>query len=214
MNGSHAMRTSHPHAWEREQLKIIFQYSLMLFASLVLGWILPRFFSQTLWQEAYQALLHHISPTDSPGDMPTLLKTAWMFSKPMLLCIGAVFVFSFSSLSCLITDGLLVYLGARTGCALSLLYAMLRTANDAALASPAILPFLFVLFRVALAAMFLIFSVYMAKHSYRLRIYSREGRPLFHPKTLLTLIVHTALCATICFLLHFLYAYSICLVSK
>ena len=202
MNGSYTRNDFHPSTRHREQIKIIFQYSLMLLAALVAGWILPRFFPETLWQESYQAVIFHFSPTASKI---TLIQTAYTFAKPILICIAAIFVFAFSSLNCLITDGILVYLGARIGCSLSVLYAMLRsTTTDAPSASDC---FLFVLFRLLLVAFFLSFAIRMASYSYRLRIYSREGRTLFEPKTVWALILHTLLGAAICLGLHVLYGY-------
>ncbi len=207
MNGSNTRNGLRPHAWEREQIKIIFQYSLMLLAALVAGWLLPRFFSESVWQKAYQMVDFHFSPTDSHQ----IWKTVYVFAKPTLFCIAAVFVFSFSSLNCLVTDGVLVYLGARTGCALSVLYTMFQNVTSPPSAFDC---FLFVLFRLLVLAIFFVFSVHMAKYSYRLRIYSQEGRTLFHPQTVLGLIVHTVLCGAMCFALHFLYGYSMYLVSK
>ena len=56
--------------------------------------------------------------------------------------------------------------------------------------------------------------VKMAKLSYRMRIYSVQGRTLFHPKTVMEWLLKTLLCILGLFILHLLYGYSIYLVSK
>lgn len=210
MNGSTIRNRMRRHTWEREYVKIALQYALMLLAAFVAGWLLPRFFSETLWQNVYERVFFHFSPVNPQP----IMQTAYRFAKPLLICVLAIFIFSFSSLTCLVSDGFLVYLGARTGCACSVLYAFLQAMNSQTDAPLPMACFLFVLFHLLLLIGFFLFSLCMAKYSYRLRVYSKEGRTLFHPATVLMLILHTVVCAALFFLLHVLYSYGIYLLSK
>ena len=92
MNGSTTRSRMPPHSWAREYVKIALQYALMLLASFIAGWILPRFFSEALWKSVYEQMSFHFSPIDPQP----ILQTAYRFAKPMLVCIAAIFIFSFS----------------------------------------------------------------------------------------------------------------------
>lgn len=210
MSGAYTGITRRPPILVREKTKIIFQYSLMLSASIVAGWILPRFFGESLWQYANQAITAHFSlPFSNLEGVSAILKITYSYFLPMLACVALIAVFSFSSLSCLVTDGVLIYLGMRTGCSLSVLVSLLKQASLDILAL-----FLFVLFHLLLLSLFWIYSIQAAKYSYQLRVYSKDGRALFPKRVVGALLLHTVLCAAALFLLHLLYEYSIYLVSK
>ena len=199
-------------AREREYRKIVFQYGLMLLASLVAGWLLPRLLSDALWERALASISAHFTPSLKGGKV--LFHTVFSFFWPTFLCIITVAVFSFSSLNCLITDGVLVYLGMRTGCTVSMLYSLFRTTASLSYRPSLLLLFVFVLFKLVLLFIFTSYAVRMAQYAYRLRTYSEEGRTLFHPRTVGALILHFSLCSFVTFLLHFLYVCTIDFVSK
>ena len=202
-------------AWDREQIKIIFQYAVMLVASWVAGWLLPHFFSETLWQMARETISTHFElPFSSLTNLHEVLLAVYGFFKPTLICIGLVGIFSFSSLNCLATDCVLVYLGMRTGCTVSVLYAFSQDTAPLSYHTGAFRLFVFILFKLLVLVFFAVYAVRTAKLSYRLRVYSQEGRTLFHPQTVWALLLQIALCALFLFALHLLYGYSICLVSK
>ena len=213
MTGSNTKSASS--AWKREQMKIVFQYALMLIASWVLGWILPRFLGDSLWQEAERAISTHFTlPFAELKSLKELLAVTYRFCLPVLICTAIVCIFSFSSLSCLVTDGVLVYLGARTGCTVSMLYTFSRSTPSLSYQAPPLTFFLFLLCKLLLLVFFFIYSVRMAKYAYRLRFYSQEGRTLFHPHTVWSLLAQTLLCMLVMFMIHLLYGCSIYLVSK
>ncbi len=215
MNGGYATPAKRAHAWEREQTKIIFQYGLMTIASWVAGWLLPRFLGEGLWQSAENAIATHFAlPFSAMTNAKELLYAVYAFFLPTLLCISIVGIFSFSSLNCLVSDGVLVYLGMRTGCTVSLLYSFFRSSTALSYRLDSLQWFLFILFKLLVLTVFFVYAVRMAKYSYRLRIYSQEGRTLFHPQTVGALLLQFALCTLVLFLLHLLYGCSIYLVSK
>ena len=187
----------------------------MLVASAVAGWILPRFFGDKIWQTVQTSLSSHFeSPFSNLESWDTILHAGFSFFKPSLVCIGVVAVFSFSSLNCLITDGILIYLGMRTGCALSVLHCFSREITPVFYHPNSLACFVFVLFQLLFIVFFTVYAIEMAKISYRMRIYSVQGRTLFHPKTVMEWLLKTLLCILGLFIFHVLYGYSIYLVSK
>ena len=204
MNGFYTAPVRTSYLWEREQRKIVFQYGLMLLASFVAGWILPRLLTEALWQQAQTSIATHFTPSPTSGK--ALFQTAYSFFVPTFLCIIAVAVFSFSSLNCLVTDGVLIYLGMRTGCTVSMLYALLQGSPSLSYRPPFLSVFVFLLLKLLLLLLFAIYSIRMAKYAYRLRTYSKEGRTLFHPRTVGAIIWHFSLCSSVLFLLHLLYS--------
>ena len=215
MNGTYTIFQKRASSYEREYFKIIFQYTLMLVASGIAGWILPRFFGEELWTVAQRAVSSHFSlPFSELFGPRAIFHAIFIFFKPCLICIGMVAIFSFSSLNCLISDGVLIYLGMRTGCAFSVLYTVSRGIVPNSYQTSPLCVFLFVLFKLLLIFFFAVYAIQAAKHSYRMRIYSKEGRALFPKKTILALLWHTILCVATLFLLHLLYGYAIYLVSK
>lgn len=212
MNGSYTSSVSSSYIWERERRKIVFQYALMLLASWIAGWILPRFLSNTLWQQAQASVSTHFMPSLASGK--ALFQTAYSFFIPTFLCIIVVALFSFSVLNCLVTDGVLIYLGMRTGCTVSILYSLFRGIPSLSYRPSLLGIFIFVLFKLLLLLIFASYAIRMAKYAYRLRIYSKVGRTLFHPNTVGALICHFTICTVVLFLLHLLYIYSIYFASK
>lgn len=215
MNRAYTAFSKRSLPWEREQLKIMFQYALMLVAASIAGWILPRFLSDGVWQSAQTAIASHFdAPFVELNSTRQAVSKVFSFFCPTLVCVGMVGIFSFSSLSCLISDGVLVYLGMRTGCTVSMLFAMSNGSTPFPYRPEPVCVFLFILFKLLLLFFFFIYAVQAAKQAYQMRRYSKEGRTVFEPQTVGILLLQTLLCVAVLFLLHLLYAYSIYFVSK
>ena len=215
MSGAYTRITRHPRVHVREKTKIIFQYTLMVIAAAIAGWLLPRFFGDALWQKASQAITAHFSlPFSALEGIGVILQRVYSYFKPTLLCIILVAVFSFSSLSCLVTDCVLIYLGMRVGCSLSVLSSLAKGATIVSSPPGTVCRFLFVVFQLLLVVIFWLYSLRAAKYSYELRVYSKEGRALLPKKAVGALLLYTTLYTIMLFLLHALYGYSIYLVSK
>ncbi len=215
MNGANTIFSRRPYFHERERLKIIFQYTLMVVASCVAGWILPRFFGEALWQDIGKAVSKHFDhPFSALDGIGAVVHTVYSYFKPTLVCIGIVAIFSFSSLSCLVSDGILVYLGIRVGCALSILISIFQESSPIPYRPSSLCVFFFILFHLLWLVFFWLYSIQAAKYSYQLRMYSKEGRAIFPKKAVGALAISTLLCAISLFLLHLLYGFSIYLVSK
>lgn len=196
-----------------EQIKIGFQYILMLTAALVLGWLLPRFFSDSFLEAAQSGVYRHFAlPFSSFADIGNVLRALLRFFAPTGIALVIVFLFSFSSLSCLVTDGVLIYLGMRTGCTLSVLW-RLRGASVESFHLGNIHLFVFSFFKFLILFIFLLYAFYMARYAYQLRKYSQSGRTLFPPKTVAALIVCMFAAGGMLFVLHAIYGYLIYLLS-
>ena len=215
MNGTYHPSATSAWIWRREQIKIIFQYSLMLVASVIAGGLLPRFLGDRAWQSALHAVTVHFDLSFSlPIAAKEFFYTVYTFFLPTLICVGIVGIFSFSSLNCLITDGVFVYLGMRTGCTISVLCTLFRRNMLESLHFGFFKLFIFLLFKLLLLAFFMLYAVQMSKYAYRLRVYSKEGRTLFHPQTVFALLGKVILCSTVLFALHLLYGCLIYFISK
>jgi len=215
MNGANTIYSRRPYVHERERLKIVFQYTLMVVASFVAGWILPRFFGDALWQDIGKTLSTHFDvPFSALDGGRAIMSAVFSYVKPTLVCIGIVAVFSFSSLSCLVSDIVLVYLGMRAGCTLSILTSALKEDPKISYRPSSLCVFFFVLFTLLVIVIFWFYSIQAAKSSYQLRRYSKEGRAIFSKKAVGILAFHTLWCTVLLFLLHLLYAFSIYFVSK
>ena len=215
MNDVYTPPSDRTHPEMREQLKIIFQYSLMLVSSFVGGAILPRLLGPEFWSMAETSVSTHFAlPFDGIKGLGSILKITFSYFKPDFWCVLLVGIFTFSSLSCPVSDGVLLYLGARTGCSISVLYTLVKGNTQAAYQPTAFCFFLFAVFKLLLLACFLTYSVRMAQYAYRLRIYSKEGRVLFEPKAVWNCLLQMITATSILFVLHLLYGASIYFVSK
>ena len=191
--------------WEIERFKIGFQYVLMIAASLVMGWLLPSFAGNSVTQNHIKILEQHFSlPFASLSSHTDIAAYILGFSLPTLLCVAAIFVFSFSSLVCLVSDGTLIFLGMRTGYTTSLLFFVLRnSATDTAIGWGHFL--LVLLFRSILLIVITFYAFRATEYSYRMRRYTAIGRASPQPATVLLLLGYTLLISLLLFALHAAY---------
>ena len=98
MSGAYTRITRHPRVHVREKTKIIFQYTLMVIAAAIAGWLLPRFFGDALWQKASQAITAHFSlPFSACEGIIDAGKLLLRYSLFQYICAIIILVASFTS---------------------------------------------------------------------------------------------------------------------
>ena len=211
MNGSDRKPQSNTgvaQAWRLERFKIGFQYALTLAAALVMGWLLPHLWGNTIADWQMEAIEKHFSlPFASLSTVSQALSFVASFAAPTLLCFLIVFLFSFSSLNCLINNGVLVYLGMRTGYTFSVLIRIVTQVPPTAYQPGWICLGIFVIFKFALLLLIFRYAFRSSEYSYYLRMYSQSGRALFHPRTVCMLMGYSILISIAVFAAHALYGW-------
>lgn len=198
-----------------ERFKIGFQYTLTLVASLILGYLLPRFLGSELESWQIDALTRHFAlPFASLSTLPQMLGVILSFAAPSLFCLVIIFLFSFSSLNCLMNNGVLIYSGMRTGYTFSVLVSLLGDGVSATYQPGAFRFAVFIAFKILLLLLMLRYAFRSSDYSYHLRRYSASGRPFLHAKTILTLTGYTILIAVAVFAVHMLYVWILYLLSS
>ncbi len=217
MNGSAykpQINTTVAQAWRLERFKIGFQYTLVLLASLIVGWLWANASDVPVTQEQLEGILRHFA---SPlASLPSLREAApfvLSFAASTLLCVAIVFLFSFSALNCLINNGILIYFGIRTGYTVAILRWGLMHSETFAAQIGWGRWVLFLLFKLALATAFWVFCFRASEHSCYLRMYSESGRAVLHPKTVLSLCALTLWIACIVTGLYAFYMWLLYIIS-
>ncbi|MBE6576673.1 MAG: hypothetical protein E7653_00870 [Ruminococcaceae bacterium] len=149
-----------------EKIKILFQFAIMLIASIVLGVCLARVISIDLRSTATANILRHFSPqgTKGVGDFLEYLR----YSAFDVIVVVLLVIFSFSFINYIISDIVIVMYGAKLGIASSLLLAIPEVrAFDR---------FVFFTFKPLLLILIVLFSYKMALFSLEIRRFSNNGR--------------------------------------
>lgn len=194
-------------AWKIERLKFGFQYALTLLSALALGLLLFRAVGDSFlpsWQSEIVARHFSLPFSSRPTFFPVLSVTISL-TLPVLLGMGIVLLFCFSSLNCLLNDLVLIYFGMRTGYTVSVLLSALFDSSEAVYPVSWIEFWLFLFLKIATLCLLWIYAFRASECSYYLRMYSHNGRALFHPRTVLRLFLYTLASMTLMLVLHIVY---------
>ena len=157
------------HAERLEQIKILFQFLLMIFSSVIIGAILTKLCSERYYIIAQNPVSTHFEKLflEKKGILEVLRSIA-IYSSWDMLCVLVVFFTSFSAFNYVATDILLVASGIKTGFSITFLSKYLSAPILSYNLS--VLKFsVFVFFKIIL--LFLLFS-----YSYNAAIYSLSMR--------------------------------------
>lgn len=164
-----------------EKEKIVFQFILMLIASAVCGICFSKLLNGTALQNVADRIIRHFCTPYAGGSTLSVFRRSYiLFCIPNIICVVAVFVFSFSFINYVITDIVLAFLGFRYGFN-SALIAVSALSEIGVFNSLAY----WVLYAVILAAV-LFYSCRMAFYSLTLRSFSANGRLIVEKKALLS----------------------------
>ncbi len=170
-----------------EKAKIIFQFSLMLVASVIGGICFSRFVGENAINGMAARLYGHFFQALPAENLLSnffirLLRTVLCD----ILCISIIFVFSFSFINYIVTDAVLIFTGFKFG----MNAAVIKLATSDTLGVGNMLTYL--LIRGVLLPIFLVFTCRMAIYSLKLRRFSGDnGRIALNTKSLFLMLRET-----------------------
>ncbi len=185
---------------ETEKLKILFQFSIMLIASVIGGICFTALLSDTATQRLSQKALLSISE-----DIGTtlLIGKIWSISAIELICIAVLFVFSFSLVNYTVSDIALVFLGFKWGMSAAVVkltgFESFGMGNSLS----------FWILRGAILFVIFFFACKMAFFSLDIRTSSLNGRGQINSKKLVSLILFALSVAIAIWLLNGIYCFVI-----
>ncbi len=151
-----------------EKIKILFQFLIMLVASVVLGVCLSRLFSDELRARAFSDIIRHFSAQAANSSASSLFFKYLSFSLFDIISILSLVIFSFSFINYVVSDIIIVIYGTRLGIGASLALAL----QDIQVFEKII----FFSFRSLIIILIIIFCYKMALYSLELRRFSSNGR--------------------------------------
>lgn len=113
--------------------KTLTLFAILFVTSILVGAFLPRFLSESFFKSIFQSIaLHFEIPIYNYNIYHTtvLLNAIFKYSLIDIICVFAVFIFSFSSYHYIISGIVLVYSGIKNGCVASLIYFAPRFMTD------------------------------------------------------------------------------------
>ena len=109
--------------FKRFDKKLIFQYVLILISSLCIGFLLPRFLSEDFLRSIYQKISLHFQVTIFGVEkFSDWVKVIAELALPDIVCICIVLLFSFSSITSVVSAFAIVYIGIKSSCQISLVH--------------------------------------------------------------------------------------------
>lgn len=110
-------------SFKQSNKKLLFQYMLILISSLCIGIFLPRFLGEDFLQSLYQKIaLHFQAPVYGVEKTSDWINIIFKYSLSDIICICIVSLLSFSSLTSIVSGSVIVYVGIKIGCQISLVY--------------------------------------------------------------------------------------------
>lgn len=181
-----------------ERFKILFQYLLVLIGSVIAGALFTFFFTENLLTQLGSNIQTHFQTIfENCNSIPQAIRLVVRYAFPELICVLLSFLFTFSMLNYLISDLILVYEGFTSGCSVFLLFRL----NTGMLWEE----ILFGITRFGILVCFSVALYRMALYSSQLKRFTETGRPMIHPRTVLRLILCTAIFGTLILLFDLLY---------
>lgn len=188
----------------KEKIKIIFQYSLMLIASVIAGGAFTYLLeNEFLLQVSYRMSVHFEIPFANCAGITEVIQTILQYSLPELIGILTLCVFSFSAITDFIADLILVYEGFHSGFSALLLYQMKA-------ASVGYYPKTghvgtFVLFKGIILVCFFLYAFRITLYSHDGRQWNETGRAVFSMRMLAMILIRTVAFSGLILLLNSLY---------
>lgn len=169
---------------ELEKNKIIFQFALMLIASVIGGICFSNLLSEVALEKAALRIISHFGVSSDNG----FSRLVWQYlgvCLPDIICALVLFLFSFSFVNYVVSDAVLVFLGFRYGVNSAIIkitsFSVVGVGNSLS----------YWLLRAAVLTVFMIFSCRMAFYSLSLRKFSQNGRLVLDRKALLSQMIYT-----------------------
>ncbi len=186
---------------ELEKRKIVFQFALMLVASVVGGICFSKLLGENIILSLTERIsLHFSEQLPKIGALAQLFTTLIRITLPDFICIGILFACSFSFVNYIISDAVLVFAGFRFG----LNAALIKLAGISVIGVGNSLSFW--LLRGVMLPILLIFSCKMAFYSLKLRrSSSANGRIVFDKRATLSMLFLTFTTAIAAFAINLLY---------
>lgn len=168
---------------ELEKNKIIFQFALMLIASVIGGICFSNLLSEGALERAALKIISHYGASADNGVSELVLQYL-VVCLPDIICVLVLFLFSFSFVNYVVSDAVLVFLGFRYGVNSAIIkitsFSVVGVGNSLA----------YWLLRASVLTVFMIFSCRMAFYSLSLRKFSQNGRLALDRKALLSQIIY------------------------
>lgn len=167
-----------------ERCKIVFQFVLMLIASVLCG----IFFTRLLSDEYLNSVLFDISkhfnaPFRELGEPREILMRYLSYCLSDLCCIVLVYLFSFSFINYAVTDMVIVFCGFKFGLSAALIWKITFVRIGFANC------ILFFALRGVLLVILLIYSYRMAIYSLHIRRFSSNGRAMIGARDFLNILL-------------------------
>ena len=168
-----------------ERNKMLFQFIVMFFSSLLLGIISTKLLSEGFLRNSNVIIsLHFELPFSNCDGFASVVREIFYYSAFDLVSALAIFLASFSVLNYFISDLMIILGGFKTGFSIALLAGFIDN-SDAAYSVGVSRFLLFCLFRIALVAYMVFYAWRSALYSFDLRRSDELGRAVMNPKTLL-----------------------------
>ena len=186
--------------------KLLLQYTLIFFFSLFVGFFLPRFLNEDLLLSMYHKIaLHFEVPVYSVEKISDWLHVALKYSLADIICLSIIALFSFSLSSSIISAIVLIYIGLKNGCELSLVYLTYTSSIEY---FPSLFEIgVFFILKILIIAFFIRYIIYASFFSENMHYVSRSKNVIIieTSKFIITSLLHA------CFLLflHGIYCFTI-----
>ena len=162
---------------QTERSKIIFQFVLMLIASILCGVFFVQILSDNYLDNALVNVSKHFNaPFKGHTDIEGILSSYLSYCFFDICCIVLIYIFSFSFISYAVTDITIAFCGFRFGMGIALLWQLAFVRIGFFNCG------VFVVLRLLMLVVLLIYSYKMAFYSLRIRISSTNGRAVIFTK--------------------------------
>lgn len=199
------MRKKYASAIETEKYKIIFQFSLMLVASVIGGIFFSKLLSCDVTDKVVTEIAEHFNMTFNGKDVISdIIKQYIKFCIPDIICIALILVFSFSFINYIVLDCIIVYLGFKYG----LNSAIVKSAAFSYIGFGNSLAYWFL--RAAVLVLIVFFSCKMSFYSLSNRSFTSNGRFVMSKKILIAEAIDTLTTFGLLFLINGIYFVFVC----
>ena len=170
-----------------ERSKIIFQFVLMLIASILCGVFFVQILSDSYLDNVLVNVSKHFNaPFKGHTDIDGVLSSYLAYSFSDICCIVIIYIFSFSFISYIVTDITIAFCGFRFGVGIALLWRLAFVRIGFFNCG------VFVVLRLLMLVILLIYSYKMAFYSLRIRISSTNGRAAIATKGFFSTLIFSA----------------------
>lgn len=192
--------TMRHNALEVEKTKIIFQFVLMLTASVLCGIFFTRLLSYEFLNSTLINVSRHFNaPFRGCGSFDEILSKYLEFCGCDIVCLTLLLLFSFSFINYIISDLVLIFSGFKFGMSIAVIwyfsFARIGFGNS----------FTFLILRSIALVVILIYSYRMALYSLDIRKFSDNGRVVLNKKHLLSILLFTVNILGLIFIINGLY---------